>query len=192
MLVAERQVTVVFDRQGNRQVVQDEKVAGIRLEADQRTNSIIAIGPEGRLATIERLVEIIDVPEAGGGRDMTTFTRGAVGVVEAMRSLDQLFRSMPQAQRPTLVPLAMVGKIAEVGSQGAVSQARDLLNEIDGGVEAETRNETIVRVIALEHADPGAALHANRFAFQARLGDFDSRALFAHEFGRRRVILVAE
>lgn len=162
VLVAERQVTVVFDRQGNRQVVQDEKVAGIRLEADQRTNSIIAIGPEGRLATIERLVEIIDVPEAGGGRDMTTFTLGAVGVDEAMRSLDQLFRSMPQAQRPTLVPLAMVGKIAVVGSQGAVSQARDLLNEIDGGVDAETRNETIVRVIELKHTDPGAALNAIR------------------------------
>lgn len=162
VLVAERQVTVVFDRQGNRQVVQDEKVAGIRLEADQRTNSIIAIGPEGRLSTIERLIEIIDVPEDGGGRDMTTFTLGAVGVDEAMRSLDQLFRSMPQAQRPTLVPLAMVGKIAVVGSQGAVSQARDLLNEIDGGVDPETRNETIVRVIELEHTDPATALNAIR------------------------------
>ncbi len=162
VLIAERQVVVVFDRQGNRQVVEDEKVAGIRLEADPRTNSIIAIGPEGRLATIKRLIEVIDVPEADSSRDMTTFSLRSVDVNEAMRSLGQLFEAVPRNQRPTLVPLAMVGKIAILGSQGAVDQARTLLEELDGTVDAESLGETVVRVIDLEFIDANSAVNAIR------------------------------
>jgi type II secretory pathway component GspD/PulD (secretin) len=187
VLIAERQVVVVFDRQGNRQVVEDEKVAGIRLEADPRTNSIIAIGPEGRLATIERLIEVIDVPEADNGRDMTTFSLRAVGVDEAMRSLNQLFQSIPGNQRPTLVPLATVGKIAVVGSQGAVAQARTLLSEIDGNTEGDALGETVVRVIELEHTDANAALGAVRPMLDQR----QQRMIRFAPISGRRALLVS-
>ncbi|MFU8828915.1 MAG: secretin N-terminal domain-containing protein, partial [Phycisphaerales bacterium] len=162
VLVSEKQVTVVFDRQGNRQVVEDERVTGIRLEADRRTNSIIAIGAEGRLSTIERLITIIDVPEEASAKQMTTFSLASVEVNEAVRSLNQLFESVPRAQRPTLVPLAMVGKLAVVGNSGSIAQARELLNEIDGGVDEATRDETSVRVIPVEHTDPNAAVASIR------------------------------
>src|SRR3546814_1122162 len=38
----------------------------------------------------------------------------------------------------------------------------------------------------------GGALHADRLALQAFLGDLDARALLAHELGRRVVVLVGE
>jgi len=171
VLVAEKQVTVVFDQQGNRRVVQDENVTGVRIEADDRTNSIIVVGTESRVRTIGQLVEVLDVPDAAGARrEMVTYTLSSVDPEQAKRHLEQLYQKLPNDEKPTILPLGDLGKLTLIGSIGVISEATTLLEELDGplapslnGARATNPDAAGIvrsRVLTLANTDPAGVTNA--------------------------------
>jgi len=137
-LVGERTKMVIVDKDGQQRVVQDQQVSGLNLAADPRTNSIVAVGPEARIKTVEELVQLLDVPEAGqGDATMMTFTLGTVGAEEAARQVNALFASVDAKRRPVVMPMPQQSKLTVIGTRPLLAQAASLLAQVDpdGGPE---------------------------------------------------------
>ncbi|MCA9310311.1 MAG: hypothetical protein KDA21_03845 [Phycisphaerales bacterium] len=163
VLVAEKQKTVVIDGQGNRRVIEEDNLTGVRLESNEQTNSIIAVGPAGRLETIEQLLDLLDVPgaESGSGREMATFALNTISAEEARSHVERLFARMPEDRRPTLVPLSAVGKLTVVGSIASITQAGALLSELDGATADSGPLDQVERrgtVLPLTHVEAPEAM----------------------------------
>ncbi|MEO1129463.1 MAG: secretin N-terminal domain-containing protein, partial [Planctomycetota bacterium] len=159
VLVAEKKVTVVIDKQGNRNTVEEEDLAGIRLEADERTNSVIALGPSGRLSTVESLVRLLDVP-ARGGQELTAFPIETMRPEEAARIVRAMYVATPQERQPTLVPLEPAGKLAVIGPEAEIDRVGRLLAELEGGSLAGEAARAVV--VDLEHITPERCVEAVR------------------------------
>jgi type II secretion system protein D len=159
VLVAEKKVTVVIDKQGNRNTVEEEDLAGIRLEADERTNSVIALGPSGRLSTVESLVRLLDVP-ARGGQELTAFPIETMRPEEAARIVRAMYVATPQERQPTLVPLEPAGKLAVIGPEAEIDRVGRLLAELEGGSLGGAPARAVV--IELEHITPERCVEAVR------------------------------
>ncbi|HYE01748.1 MAG TPA: secretin N-terminal domain-containing protein [Phycisphaerales bacterium] len=164
-LIAEKRTTVVHDDKGNRRVIQDETIPGLNIQPDARTNSIVAVGPAGRLEMLGQLVAILDRPAgAGEARELVTFALPTVSPDEAAAKVTQLFAQLPQPGRPLVLPLAGQGKLAVVGGPEQVAQAATLLGEIDPGMAPSAAAgsrppapaEYRAAVARLEHATPQA------------------------------------
>ncbi len=172
VLISERQKTVVLDPKGKRVEVENEMAPGVRLEANESTNSIIALGPEGRLKTIGEIIELIDVPGDGGvGRQMATFLLESLTASEAKKTVDSLFQAMPEDKRPTTVPLTTTNKLTIIGNGASIAQAGALLSEMDPSVSQSqddpggpppSRIESKTEVVELAHAEAPAAIEAAR------------------------------
>ncbi len=135
VLVAERQRTVFIDEGGNRRELAKDELVGLRMQADERTNTIIALGPEGRLRTLESLIKLIDVPAGAGGEDartMRTFTVNTLPPAQAKRVIEAIFVREPEAMRPVIVPLEAVSKITVLGAAGDVERVGGVLAELEG------------------------------------------------------------
>src|SRR5262249_34162402 len=137
-------------------VVQDITVAGLNLQPDARTNSIIAVGSEARIKTVEELIALLDVPDGGlGEQKMMTFSLESVAPAQAATQLQALFSSVEASRRPTVIPLPDQSKITVVGPSSLLLQAVALLGEMDpavrqGGAEprpsAPERRATVLRL----------------------------------------------
>ncbi len=164
VLVAEKKSTVVIDQQGNRRTIQDEELTGVRLEADQRTNSIISVGATGRLTTIESLIALLDVPESqtlDSGRKLGAFGLTMLDANEAAGLVRGLFAALPEDRRPVLVPLPGAQKLALMASPEQLEQARALLEEAESravGGASPSGGEQVVSVVDLKHIQPNAAV----------------------------------
>jgi len=163
-LVAEKRSTVIIDKDGQQRKVQDDTIPGLNIQPDARTNSIIAVGPAGRLATVEQLIELLDRPEgAMGDREVMTFALSGLGADEAAQVVSRLFDRVPADRRPTVLSLASQGKLTVVGTADQLAQAASVLAEADPGIDtgagAERRAtlESRSAVIRLEHVAPQAA-----------------------------------
>lgn len=150
-LMGERQKTVIVDKDGQQRTIQDQNLAGLNLAADARTNSIIAVGPEARIRTVEEMVKLLDVPEGVGADSeiqMTTFTLRTLTPEMAAQQVTQLYTKLPDKSRPQVLPLTPSGKLTVIGHKTMVAQARALLTEIDpsaaDGKIAPIENRTVV------------------------------------------------
>lgn len=156
-LIARREV--VIEVQGNRRTESEQLgLGGVSLQADTRTNSVIAVGPRERLETVEELVALLDAPDIGEGeREMVTFQLQSVTSREAMTSVQALFRAIPENRRPTVLSMDEVNKLTIVGPRALLMQATALIGELDprdnDGEEEEAGARTS-RVVPLRHADP--------------------------------------
>lgn len=165
-LIAEKQTMVVFDEKGNRKVLREESIQGMSLQPDPRTNSIVAVGPRARIQVVEELIALLDVPEgAAGSAQMMTFALAAVTPQDAATHLAALFKAVPDASRPTIVPLADAGKVTVVASASQLAQAASLIGEIDPGSARAPASrdpdrpalpERRASVIALTYVTPAA------------------------------------
>ncbi|MFI4916652.1 MAG: secretin N-terminal domain-containing protein [Phycisphaerales bacterium JB060] len=153
-LVPEYEKTIV--KQGNRHdVIDDVSQPPVRFEPNERSNSIIAIGPTRRLETAAQLIEMLDGGEGGvaDGRRMASFVLETVTPQEAARQLDRLFSSVPGERRPTIIPMETQGKITVVGSASLVMQAEALLGELDPGLNDRADEANQTTVVELERMD---------------------------------------
>jgi len=133
-LLGERVKQTFVDKDGKQTTVQDISVAGLNLQPDARTNSIIAVGSASRIRTAEELVALLDAPDGGSdGTQMTTFTLAVALPAAAAEKLNGLFATVPANRKPTVLPLTESGKITVVGSRAMIAQAAALLSEIDPG-----------------------------------------------------------
>lgn len=159
-LVGIRTVTQLVDpNTGQRTTLEDVNVAGVNLQADNRSRSVIAIGPASRVATVAELIPILDGPGGGVGGEMrmNTFPLRGVSAGLAAERLESLFRGIAAERRPTVLPLIEAGKVTVVGPEALLLQAAALLSEIDPpetGGDATVRPERESRTIRLRHASP--------------------------------------
>lgn len=162
-LVGQRMQQVFIDKDGNRTVAEEIDVAGLNMQPDPRTNSVIVVGSTNRIETVEQLIQILDVPGGGltGEQQMLTFVLETITPDEAAKTLNALFSSVPKESKPTVIPLPEVNKITVIGAQALVLQATALVGEIDPaaatGEPRDAQPESVVRAIALEHIEPGQA-----------------------------------
>jgi len=162
-LVGQRMQQVFIDKDGNRTVAEQIDVAGLNMQPDPRTNSVIVVGSANRIDTVEQLIQVLDVPGGGltGEQQMLTFVLETITPDEAAKTLNALFSSVPNESKPTVIPLPEVNKITVIGAQALVLQATALVGEIDPaaatGEPRDAQPETVVRAIVLEHIEPSQA-----------------------------------
>ncbi len=176
VLAEEQRTTFVISADGKRVKVDDAKMEGLRLEADARTNSIIAVGPASRLEQIGDFIEMLDVPDPSVAREMATFSLQTISPTEAVRHLSQLFTGLPTERAPTILPLDEVGKLTIVGDAGVLVQATALLQEIDGPIDAsgqaqmeyELASQPRVAVIPVRFSNPQGAMTAVKQLLNSR------------------------
>jgi type II secretion system protein D len=157
-LVGERQKTVVIDKDGQQRVVEEVSVAGLNIQADQRTNSVIVVGAASRIETVEELIALLDRPEdaaLGGEPEMATFVLSSITPQRAAEGINALFQGVPKNRQPVMIPLPEQGKLAIVAAPMQLAQARALLGELDpdaGRGEGGVKIDRVARSISLEHA----------------------------------------
>lgn len=153
-LVPEYEKTIV--KNGNRNdVVDDVTQPPVRFEPNERSNSIVAIGPTRRLETAARIIDMLDQADGGAvdSRRMASFVLEAVSAREASQQLERLFSSVPNDRKPTIIPMESQGKITVVGSASLVMQAEALLGELDPGLNDREHSGQRTTVITLDRVD---------------------------------------
>ena len=126
----------------------------VRVEADERTNSLIVSGPVQTVNLAEGLITQLDRPDADDARSYATFTPRhadpAAILQPAQKILDD---TRPAGIRSTLelVLEAQSGSIMIIGSEQETARATELLSTWDASVPAVPPME--LRVLSLENAD---------------------------------------
>ncbi|MEY5032989.1 MAG: hypothetical protein RL354_2020, partial [Planctomycetota bacterium] len=190
-LMGERVVEYVI-QDGKRQKIEENRVAGLMLAADERTNAIIARGPRAKIEAVKQTIELIDVPiadaaapTASGGRGMKTFAVGKVKPDVAKQRLEQLFAGYPADKKPTIVSLPEAERVTIVGDLGSIDDAERFIAEMEGFDPAKVnagqrgaattrerlRGDRAIAAIELESASPEAILAAAKSLLSKRQQD---------------------
>lgn len=172
-LMGERVIEYVINPQNNQRVkLEENRLAGLTLAADARTNSIIARGTKPRIDRVRETIALLDVPRPGSGpRTVRTVVLGRETAEGVIRKLDALFQGVPKEERPTILPLEEPGRIAVAGDPSAVAAALAAIEAIDGATGDAAGGavpERAVTRLPLEHLDAAAALAALRPLLTAR------------------------
>lgn len=162
-LMTEKRVLQVMDKDGNVRTREENRMDGLTLQADERTNAVIAVGTDSKLQAVGELIEMLDRPagEQAGTR-LVSFNLPRVGAAEAASQVTALFAGERKAERPTILPIANQGRLVVVGNPDDIDRAKQLLEQIDPGASPATDNAPGVPVIAaadaipLKHAAPNA------------------------------------
>lgn len=169
VLMSERVVKYVINQQGQQVKLEEDDLAGLRIEADKRTNTIIAKGPIARLEMLDSMIKMLDVTGSavggvgGAGNELTTVLLDQITPAEAAKLLETLYARLPQEQKPTVIPLEDVNKISVIGSALAIAQAVALIEEVDGPIddgdatdESSPSSAHTTVIVDLVHAAPDA------------------------------------
>jgi type II secretory pathway component GspD/PulD (secretin) len=190
-LMGERVVEYVI-QDGKRQKIEENRVAGLMLAADDRTNAIIARGPRAKIESVKQTIELLDVPiadsaapTASGGRGMKTFSVEKVKADAAKQRLEQLFAGYPADKKPTIVALPEAERVTVVGDLGSIDDAERFIGEMEGFDPARIaaqkragattrerlRGDRAIAAIELQSASPEAILAAARSLLSKRQQD---------------------
>lgn len=164
VLMSERVVKYVINQQGQQVKLEEDDLAGLRIQPDSRTNTIIAKGPAGRLDTLKDMIAMLDVPGKQGadGTDMMTINLGRISSQEAAQLLNELYKPGRNSDRPVILPLDELNRITIVGSAIALERAESLLKEVDGGGDDPTNFARSASVVPLHFAAPASVQQALR------------------------------
>ena len=190
-LMGERVVEYVI-QDGKRQKIEENRVAGLMLAADDRTNAIIARGPRAKIEAVRQTIDLLDVPvadgaapTASGGRGMKTFAVEKVKPDVAKQRLEQLFAGYPADKKPTIVALPEAERVTVVGDLGSIDDADRFIAEMEGfdpkkvaanqRATATTRDrlrgDRAIAAIELQSASPEAILAAAKSLLSKRQQD---------------------
>lgn len=161
-LVGQRKTTVIYDKDNKPRTLEEIDIAGLNLQPDPRTNSIIAVGPESRIKVVEELIALVDVPDDGSGggssQQMLTFALENTAPQEAAKQLEALFSKVEAKDKPTVIPIPESNKLTVIGSSTLLAEATALLSQVDPGAAAGgARSATLERraaVIKLRSLSP--------------------------------------
>ena len=160
-LLGERVVEFVINPQNNQRVkLEDNRLPGLNLSADERTNSIIARGTRSRIDRVRETVELLDVPRPGSGpRTVRTVRLGRETAGAIRGRLDQLFAGVPRDERPVVLALDDPSEIAIAGDPATVAEAIAAIAVLDGGGAAAASQRAVTR-LPLKHVAPAEAIAA--------------------------------
>ncbi|MGE4198574.1 MAG: secretin N-terminal domain-containing protein, partial [Phycisphaerales bacterium] len=166
-LLSEKRTMQIVEKDGSIRTVKDEQITGLSVQPYAATNSIIAIGPEGRLRTVEELVALLDRESSeDGDRVMMTFLLLAAAPDDAAARVTSLFAAVPPEKKPTILPIKDQGKLTVVGTSSQLALAANLIGEIDPGAAPSSaapgqprpaKPESRASLVRLKHTTPGAA-----------------------------------
>ena len=144
-LVGQRQVEYVIGADGKKTKIEESKMEGLSMTADERTNAIVARGVRARLVQLADVIELLDVPAAGGAsapgipgapaavtRSVRTVMLRGVTPTEAKARLEELYAQLPKEVKPTVLAMDEVGKLAIVGPAQSVAEGAALIEALDG------------------------------------------------------------
>ncbi|MBL9149386.1 MAG: hypothetical protein JNM94_11895 [Phycisphaerae bacterium] len=160
-LMGERVVEYVINpADGKRTKIEENRVAGLVLAADERTNAIVARGTKAKIDQVRETIALLDVAaeDTGDGkprpispksvRTIRTITLERQTPAAARAKLEQLYAAIAAEKRPTIVSFDDTNRIALVGEPNAVAEGEQILRELEGtGVKAADARET--RLVAV-------------------------------------------
>jgi len=170
-LIGQRQVEYVIGADGKKTKIEESKMEGLSMTADERTNAIVARGVRSRLLQLADVIELLDVPSGGSAaagapgapaavtRSVRTVMLRGVTPTEAKLRLDELYATLPKEVKPTVLAMDEVGKLAIVGPSQSVAEGAALIEALDGDrrVPGSARVDDIdpqtVTLIPLRNAD---------------------------------------
>jgi type II secretory pathway component GspD/PulD (secretin) len=170
-LMGERVVEYIINAQdGKRSKIEENRVAGLVLAADARTNAIVARGSRSKIDQVRTTIELLDVeadergatasPRVPGrpSRVIRTVTLERQTPVAAKAKLDQLYAPMPAERRPTIVGFEDTNRIAIAGAPDAVDEGIQILRELegDGGRPLDPDAQRTLAVLPLANSAPDA------------------------------------
>ncbi|TVQ54711.1 MAG: hypothetical protein EA377_04940, partial [Phycisphaerales bacterium] len=127
----------------------------IRVETDERTNSLIISAPQQTVALAETLITQLDRPDDAAERTFQTFTprhSDPSVLAESVRRVIDATRSKGRRAKVELIPEARSGAIVVIGPESETARTLALLEEWDE--EAITPPQMDFRIVVLEHAEP--------------------------------------
>ncbi|MBU6412657.1 MAG: hypothetical protein KGS45_04230 [Planctomycetes bacterium] len=161
-LTGERRRTVLVEKDNQQRVVEDLAVTGVSMTADERTNSILVVGPAARVRVVEDLIKLLDTPggmvaPTGPGQvvsdenqmQMVSVVLAGMTADDAAAKVNTLYAAMNPKTKPVVIPLPEQSKITLVGPKALITQGVSLLAEIDpksavgGNALPPTRGATI-------------------------------------------------
>ncbi len=186
-LIGERTIEYVINPANNQRVKLDEnKLAGLTIAADARTNAIIGRGTRAKLDQLKETIALLDVPGSAESRSIKTFRLNRLTTTEAAQHLEKLFAGGPTLNAngrrrpkegpkegvpspetpPVIIRQDNAAKITVVGSDSDIADAAALLAEIDGpsSLNGETASVAVVplRNVKAESAISAAAALSGR------------------------------
>ena len=189
-LMGERVVEYVLNpADGKRMKVEENRVAGLVVAADDRTNAIVARGARAKIDQLKQTIELLDVPVAGGaaptaagGRGMKTFPVAKVKAAAAKERLEQLFAAYPADKKPTVVALPESERVTIVGDLASIDDAERFIGEMEGfdpsriarpsaSLRERLRGDRAIAAIELASASPDAILAAAKSLLSKRQQD---------------------
>lgn len=143
-LTGERRRTVLVEKDNQQRVVEDLAVTGVSMTADDRTNSILVVGPAARVRVVEDLIKLLDTPggmvaPTGPGQvvsdenqmQMVSVVLAGMTADDAAAKVNTLYAAMNPKTKPVVIPLPEQSKITLVGPKALITQGVSLLTEID-------------------------------------------------------------
>ncbi len=170
-LMGERVVEYIINpADGKRSKIEENRVAGLVLAADARTNAIVARGSKNKIDQVRATVLMLDVEadEKGGGgvargplrpsRVIRTVTLERQTPVAAKAKLDQLYAALAPERRPTIVGFEDTNRIAIAGDSAAVDEGIEILRELEGTGDRQSDPEgrRAITVFPLANSAPEA------------------------------------
>ncbi len=169
-LVGQRQVEYIIGADGKKTKIEESKMEGLSMTADERTNAIVARGSRPKLMQLADVIELLDVPgqsAPGSGvagapapmvRSVRTVMLRGVTPSEAKLRLDELYAQLPKELKPTVLAIDDVGKLAIVGPAQSVAEGAALIEALDGdrrgpGARKTDEDPQSVVLIPLRNAD---------------------------------------
>ena len=126
----------------------------VRVEVDQRTNSLIVSGPQQTVALAETLITQLDQPDEMSQRSIKTFTPTNADPIALAQTVQRVIESgQPSGRRTTLrlITDPQSGAVVVAGTEEEIDEALALLEEWDG--HALKPPQMDLQVITLEHSD---------------------------------------
>ena len=164
-LLGERVVEFVINPQNNQRVkLEENRLPGLNLSADERTNSIIARGTRSRIDRVIETIAMLDIPRPGSGpRLIRTVGLGGETADSIRQKLDQIFAGAPRDERPVIVPLDDPSRIAISGDPTVVAEAMAAIEALVGDrAGSASDGGRAVTSLPLEQVSASAAIAALR------------------------------
>ena len=155
-LVGQRQVEYVIAADGKKTKIEDSKMEGLSITADERTNAIVARGVRAKLIQLADVIELLDVPSSGVAgsavpgapapvmRSVRTVMLRGITPTEAKSRLEELYKDLPREVKPTVLAMDEVGKLAIVGPAQSVAEGAALMESLDGDRRAPGTADDLV------------------------------------------------
>jgi len=183
-LMGERVIEYVINAaDGKRTKLEENRVSGLVLAADERTNAIVARGTRSKIEQVKETIALLDVAAdevasngprtaSKGVRTIRTVTLERQTPAAARAKLEQLYAALPPDRRPTIVAFEDTNRVALAGDPNAVAEGEQILRELegDGAKPRDPRETRLISLTAAKASDLVASLDAIGSAALAEAG----------------------